>query len=245
MNFNCNEFGLRKSNLYEVLATTFSINEAQIELVPNTAAMGIRFIDNNTLIITPYSNTTTFLNIRNNGFVGLNFIESVYLYALAALKEDLSPIGLSIFPLEYYNYLDFNDHQIKFDILHDKIKKINLPYINEAWLSLFGRVIDEKLLVKKNQFEDTKIAQFKILVYYFLKQKESFQHYNRAENLALETIILATRLNVAKEKNNSQLITKIYNKIIDHFENIKRFGKNKNALQTIDLVGKYIKNLMD
>ncbi|GAH04626.1 unnamed protein product, partial [marine sediment metagenome] len=48
--------GLEMNYLYEVLATTYSIKDNK--LVPNTAAMGIRLLENNTLKIWPFPNTT-------------------------------------------------------------------------------------------------------------------------------------------------------------------------------------------
>ena len=72
----------------------------------------------------------------------------------------------------------------------------------------------------------------------------SHKLFNRAENLVLEIIILATRLKIAKNNDNEQLISKFYNRITDYFNDVKRFGKNERAINAIELVGKYIKKLM-
>jgi len=75
------------------------------------------------------------------------------------------------------------------------------------------------------------------------KFKESFKLYNRAENLTLETILLATKLNVAIEKKEKALIRTIKRKIEENINNIKRFGKNVSALKAIEHVKDYIKGL--
>ena len=99
--------------------------------------------------------------------------------------------------------------------------------------------------VKQNELGEVKIPFFKLKVIFCDKLKQSFNLFNRAENLALEIIILATRLKVAKEMKNASLFDEIYEKIIDHMETVKNFGKNDNILKTIDHINDYIKILMD
>ena len=63
--------------------------------------------------------------------------------------------------------------------------------------------------------------------------------------IALETIILATKLNVAKEKKDNTLIRTIKNKIKENVIEINRFGKNLSALKTIEYIQNYIRGLED
>jgi len=228
--FNYRDFGLEKGNLYEILATTFSKPEKKDKLKPNTSCMGIRFSKDNLLKISPYPETITLRNLKKNGWIVVNFVDDVYLYALAALKEPNSQIGIKEFPIKYYEY-----HEIP----NDKI-----PYIIKAWLILFGKVVKEDQITKKNGFGETEVSEFTIDIIAFKKLKDSFKFFNRAENLALEIIVLATRLKIAKEKNEFALFNVIHEKILDHMGNIERFGKNKRALKTIDLVSKYISDLI-
>ncbi|MHA2128170.1 MAG: DUF447 family spectrin-like domain-containing protein, partial [Candidatus Hodarchaeales archaeon] len=74
--------------------------------------------------------------------------------------------------------------------------------------------------------------------------KPSYKLFNRAENLVLEIIILATRLKIAKNDENEPLISKILNKIRDHIKDVSRFGKNESAIKAIEIVNKYISNLL-
>ena len=125
----------------------------------------------------------------------------------------------------------------------EKSDKITIPYIKDSWLILFGNVIEESKITKRNEFGEIILPNFKIIITLCLKQKESFKYFNRAENLALETIILATKLKIAREKNNKRLFDIIQEKIVNYMNDIQRYGKNTNAIKTINLVNNYISNL--
>ncbi len=75
------------------------------------------------------------------------------------------------------------------------------------------------------------------------KFKESFKLYNRAENLTLETIILATKLYVAKEKKDKTLFNKKKHKIEENINEVLRFGKNISALKAIEYIKNYVNSL--
>ena len=243
--FNYRDFGLKKNNLYEILAVTFSKSGEKEKISPNTSCMGIKVIEDNIIKIGPYPNTTTYKNLKASGFITINFVENVYLYALAALKEDNSPLGLTKFPSEYYNYYEGFNGKYNVDIRKKNSNMVLIPYINKAWLILMGKVIEKNQITKKDGLGKIKISEFKIRITSFKKFRDSFNFFNRAENLALETIILATRLKVAKVTNNRVLFNQLYEKIIYFIENIERFSKNEKALKTIDLVNRYVKILMD
>jgi len=115
-----------------------------------------------------------------------------------------------------------------------------VPFIKKAWGILIGEVSKEFHKSKKNDLGEVIIPMFKLNIIFTEKFQESHKLYNRAENLALETIILATRLKVAKENKNLTLFSKIYEDISSNIKKIERFGKNKEALKAIDLVNSYI-----
>lgn len=195
--------------------------------------MGIRVLEDNQIQISPFSSTSTYKNLKKSSTIAINFVDDVYLYALAALKEQDSPIGLTEFPSEYYEFK------------YLETRAMDVPYIKKAWGILVCEVSQEFEKTKQNSFGEVIIPVFKLNTIFHEKFRESFKFFNRAENLALEAIILATRLKIAKKKNDRQLFHKIHEKIIDHMENIERFGKNEDALKTIDLVSNYISSLMD
>lgn len=235
MNFKPQDFGLKKDNLYEILATTFFSEE---EMNPNTSCLGIRLIENNLIEIRAFSNTKTLSNLKSTGIIALNFVEDVSLYALAALKCTKASIT---FLEKYYNYIElenpFNENMIS--------STISIPYVNKAWAVLTCIIASEEQMIKEDVFGVSEITRFKLHVIAAQKFKESHKLFNRAENLALESIILTTRLKIAKANNETSLINTIYSKIIENLDDIHRFGKNKKALQARDLILQYIKFLVD
>lgn len=230
--FNNQDFGLKEGNLYEIIATTYSITKNGKEIKPNASCMGIRMIEGEQIQISPFYNTITYKNLKEYSTIVINFIDDVYLYALAALKEPDSPINLTDFPLKYY------------DFKHLESRAMDVPYIKKAWGILICEVSHEFQKTKNDDLGEVIVPVFKLDVIFTEKLQETHKLFNRAENLALETIILATRLKVAGKNQNQPLFSEIYKKINDYKENIKRFGKNEQALQTIDLVSRYINNLI-
>jgi len=232
------DLGLEKGNLYEILATTFSKSVISEELKPNTSCMGIKLLENDLIKITPFPNTTTLRNLKDTGIITLNFIENIYLYALAALKESNSSIS---FPLNNYNYIEIDNP------FEDSLEKSTMliPYVRSSWAFLICIVADEDQIIKRDVLGEINVSEFKLHVISSNKMKESFKLFNRAENLALEAIILATRLRVAKDKNDKSLIITIQEKIDNYIKEIERFSKNQNALKAIQVVSEYINQLRD
>ncbi|MHA1241572.1 MAG: DUF447 domain-containing protein [Promethearchaeota archaeon] len=178
--------GLKMNYLYEVLATTYSIKNNK--LVPNTAAMGIRLLENNTIKIWPFPNTTTYKNLDSTKLIILNFVDDIFLYAIASLKD---------------NYISNN---IQLD------NSIYLPYLNQAWAIISCVATNKNQSIKRDGLGQVELAEISLSVIFYEKFKESFKLYNRAENLTLETIILATKLYVAEKKKDKTLFNKIKHK---------------------------------
>jgi len=243
MEFNHHKLGLKKHYLYEVLATTYSISEGKI--IPNTACMGIRLIKDKVINVRPYHNTRTYENIKLNKYIAINFIENIYLYALAALKDIKSKIDLYIFPENLYSFLEI-DEKTGIEKVYNEMghsENILLPFINDSWAVLICKSIKEEQIVKENELGKSFLSEFELNIIKVIKFKESFKLFNRAENLALESILLATRLKIAYNKKDQRLYSKYLDIINKNVENVRRFGKNLNALKAIDLVEKYIKSL--
>ena len=230
--FNYQDFGLKKDNLYEIIATTYSITKSGKEIKPNASCMGIRMIEGGQIQISPFYSTITYKNLKDYSTIAINFVDDVYLYALAALKELDSPISLTDFPSKYYDFKYLESHAK------------DVPYIRKAWGILIGKVSQEFQKTKNDDLGEVIIPVFKLDVIFTEKLQETHKLFNRAENLALEAIILATRLKIAKKNQNQVLFSKIHEKIKDFIENIERFGKNKRVQKTIYLVDKYISSLI-
>ncbi len=235
--------GLEKNYLYEVLATTFSIDENLI--VPNTACMGVRLVDNKLIKIWPFPNTTTYKNIESNKFLILNFIDDVFLYALTSLKDSNISKSCGVLSEKYYNYytLGVKDEYKDFAKRMTSADSIQLPYLKQAWAIIICIATNKNQILRNDDFGKLKLMEINLTVISYQKFKESFKLYNRAENLTLETILLATKLNVAIEKKDEALIRTINRKIEENINNIKRFGKNVSALKAIEHVKDYFKGL--
>ncbi len=235
--------GLEKNYLYEVLATTFSINKNL--LVPNTACMGVRLVDKKLIKIWPYPNTTTNKNIESNKFLILNFIDDVYLYALTSLKGSNRSKSVGALSEKYYNYytLGVKDEYKDFAKRITSTDSIQLPYLKQAWAIIICIATNKNQILREDDFGKLKLMEINLAVISCQKFKESFKLYNRAENLTLETIVLATKLHVAIEKKDKALIRTIRGKIEENISDIKRFGKNMSALKAIEHIKDYIKGL--
>jgi len=234
---NPKSIGLKEDYLYEVLATTFSINNNNI--IPNTACMGIRLIANSSIKLRPYPNTSTNKNLRSNKLITLNFVDDIYLYALASLKDFKRSKNIKVFPEEFYDYYKIENKEK----IPSNSEMVSLPYIKQAWAMIACVAMNEEQIVKDDDLGRLKVIEFTLSIISCNKFKESFKIFNRTENLALETIILATKLKVAEEKKDKALIQKIEQKIEEYFVEIQRFGKNISALKAIEHVKDYIKNL--
>lgn len=238
--FNPRDFGLKKDYLYEIIATTFSKSKNENALIPNAACMGIKLIESNSIKIGPYPNTNTFRNLKQNGFISINFVNNVYLYAIAALKGKEALIDLTEFPNKFY---DYKSVEISGEFNSDS-REVLMPYVNKAWGVLFCKAVEENQVTKKDGLGEVQIIEFKLKVISFEKFKESFKLFNRAENLSLETVVLATRLKIAKERKNKKLFDSILQKIQDNMQDIERFGGNKNAIKSLELIKKFISRSM-
>ena len=232
MSFDPKYFGLKKYYLYEVIATSFSIANDETAIKPNASCMGIRLVENNRIQISPYFTSSTYQNLKDNSIITLNFIDDIYLYALAALKDPDSPINLVEFPPDNYEFKNLESFNM------------DVPFIKNAWAILVCKVFKEFQDVKRDNLGEIMIPRFSLDVISSEVFQASHKLFNRAENLALEVIILTTRLKVAHDNRNKPLFSNILNKIGENIENINRFGKNEKAIKTIELINEYISTLM-
>ena len=240
---NLTSIGLKKNYLYEVLATTYSIENNKI--VPNTAAMGIRLLENNTIKIWPFPNTTTFKNLDSTKLIILNFVDDIFLYAITSLKGINISNSIETSPEQYYNYVPFevkNEHEKIFKGI-SLDKRVHLPYLKQAWAIISCITTNKNQVVKIDDIGQVEIPEINLSVTSCKKLKESFKLYNRVENLTLETIILATKLYVAKVKKDKTLFNKIKRKIEGDIIEVLRFGKNISALKAIEYVKDYVSSL--
>ncbi|MHA2287969.1 MAG: DUF447 domain-containing protein [Promethearchaeota archaeon] len=138
--------GLQKNYLYEILATTFSFDNNL--MVPNTASMGIRLIDEKSLKIWPYPNTTTYKNIERYKIVVLNFVDDIYLYALASLKGSSQSKSSKVISKDYYgHYLLKKSEEYKHISLRDSVQ---IPYLKQSWAIIVCQATNINQIMKKD-----------------------------------------------------------------------------------------------
>lgn len=215
-------FGINFNYLYETIAVTLAKLEKEKKIIPNSACMGVKFLDNNTFQMTPYLETDTYKNLIKSPYVSINFVDNIYFYALAALLGENSGHTEREFPDSYYDSKD------------------EIPYLKESWGVIFGELDEHKIITKATHLGENNVLQANFKIFDFIKRRESFHLKNRAENLALESIILTTRLRIAIKKENREMYEKIYDRILYYREQIDQFSKNKNALKTMNFIMEYI-----
>lgn len=228
--------GLKNKYLYEILATTFSLYKNL--MVPNTASMGVRLVDKDFFKIWPYPNTTTYKNIEKSKILVLNFVDDVYLYALASLKGSNLSISERALSEEYYSYYTLN-------INSERKNSTQIPYLKQAWSIIVCNATNITHILKKDDFGEFELMEIDLTVISLQKFRESFKLFNRAENITLETIVLATKLRVAIDKKEKVLIRKIKGSIEENINNVKRFAINESALKAIEYIEGYLKGLID
>ncbi|TFG17414.1 MAG: DUF447 family protein [Promethearchaeota archaeon] len=227
--FNPKLFGLVPNRLYEIIATTYRQILGNIK--PNASCMGIRVLEDNRISLNPFPNTTTFKNLKEKSLMAVNFVDDVYIYALAALKGYYSGIQFTEFPLKYYDYIDL------------KNREHQMPIINNAWAYLVCEIDEEIKHLKKDALNEIMITEFKLRVIQSKELKKSFSLFNRAENLTIESVIIATRLKICLAMNNKELYSKLETQLNYNIENIERFSKNSRVKKAMNLVQKYVSSL--
>jgi len=215
-------FGINFNRLYEAIAVSLTKLEKEKIIIPNSACMGVKFLDNNTFQMTPYLETDTYKNLIKFPYVSINFVDKIYFYAQAALLGENSGLTEREFPDSSYDFKD------------------EIPYLKESWGVIFGELDEHKIITKATHLGDNNVLQANFKVFDFIKRRESFHLKNRAENLALESIILTTRLKIAIKREDREMYDDIYNKILYYNEQIERFAKNDKAIATMAFIMNYI-----
>ena len=236
MNLDYKFIGLEKGLLYEILATTIS-NDNSDQNIPNTACMGIRLLDNNLISIKPYPTTKTFHNLKKFPIVTLNFVDDIQLYAITSLKDSKINYTSDNLPKVHYDYL-------KLEVTSKYQYNLNtFPFINSSWAIIICEVEKEIISQKKDKFGIINLSEFLLSPILIKKFRASYKLYNRAENLILESLILTTRLKIAIETKNQDLIKLIEHQIDENMKIAKKFATNKKISNVLDYIHQYIQKL--
>ena len=115
--------------------------------------------------------------------------------------------------------------------------------MKNAWGVIFCNLYNEREVNSKDTLGRIIVSNFQFKVLETKKFKESFKIFNRAENLALEVIILTTRIKIAKENKNEKEYSKINEKIQNYIGLIENLSTNEQILKTVKLIKRFINSL--
>jgi len=214
----------------------------------NSAAMGIRFVDEYSLVLNPYPDTDTCSILKKcitdkiRKKLTINFTDDVTLFAKVAL------MGLNAGSSE--------------EELHEGelIKFEEFAFVNNVNASILGELVSdfgEFNLDASQYFEDfgnTKFkmeypAKFEINILKRFRSESLFQVTNRGDNLAIEAITLASKLppyfteNRGYDKKNEKKIYEILNRIREYEREIRRYSAGKKALLVCEIIDNFLSEL--
>lgn len=243
---------LEPFKLYEsivILKWSESVSENN-EIKPkfNAAAMGIRFMDEYSLVLNPYPDTDTYsilkkcLTDKIRKKLTINFTDDVVLFAKVALT------GLNA---------GFSEEEL-LDV--ELIKFEEFAYVKNTNASILGELVSDFgdfNLDATQYFKDFDITKFKIefsakFEISILKRFRSgklFQVTNRGDNLAIEAITLTSKLppyfnkNHGYDKKNEKKIYEMLNRIREYEREIRRFSASKKALLVCEIIDNFLSGL--
>ncbi len=200
---------LKKLNLiphyiYETIVTTYNIEDKS----PNAAPMGIIFLDETRVIISPFNSTKTYRNIVEYGCAVINFTYDLELFFESAFSTTKPKLSLN-----YFN----------------PAAKINAPRLNNSIVSIEFR--SREIQKGKDRSKITgDIITWEI-------SAKPFHPINRGFTLVLESIIHATRIvsfknDTEKVRNLKDLITE-YQIIIEKVAPTGNYSKIMTQIQKI------------
>ncbi|MCP4763759.1 MAG: DUF447 family protein [archaeon] len=237
-----NSLCLEPFKLYESIITVKWPNSDKF----NTAAMGIRFIDDYTFLINPFLNTDTYTILKNppqekenRKKISVHFVDDPIIFAKAALKGCNS--GSSIEELS-------EEELIKYD---------EIALIKESNIVIIGEILSEFKNFKADFSKElSEFAQNNVITKFPVRfdvniikkfySNKLFQPTNRGDNLAIEAITLTSKLpyfmqnEIKDEKSSQDKVFKILEEIRKYEKEIRRFSGCKNALTACNIIDDFI-----
>ena len=138
-----------------------------------------------------------------------------------------------------YDYYSLKNNQK----MNKHLRTNQIPYLRDSWAIIICRTKKAVEINKEDIFGLVNLTEFTLEILSVLQFKDSYKLFNRAENLTLEALILTTRLKIAHEKSDNDLINHFQNKIREIISNIKQFSKNPDVSKSINLIKEFIRNL--
>ncbi|HMF34165.1 MAG TPA: DUF447 domain-containing protein, partial [Candidatus Lokiarchaeia archaeon] len=187
---------------------------------PNAAPMGVKLSYREYLLVQPFTNTDTYGNLSAFPYATANFTTNPLLYAQCALR------GWSKGPgepeLEADNYFAWSDFPV--------------PSLKEAPLSLKCTVDTtvEDVVVRSRGFMLLAIQAAAIL-------QPLLPIVNRADNLALEAVVHATRVKISTDEGDAEGAKDLLTLIARYEKFVKEHASEDSlAWRAIDIVGDFL-----
>ncbi|HUU78698.1 MAG TPA: DUF447 domain-containing protein [candidate division Zixibacteria bacterium] len=200
---------LEQGIIYETIVATYDE-----KLKPNAAPMGIFLNSENRIIIQPYIQSDTFVNLNKNSACTINFTFDPKLFTLCTL---------------------FQKELLKEEF--EEIQDFNAPILKKCQNNFIALEVLEKS-IEKNSLK----AYFKCKIVKFNLEKSVIQPLTRAFSLLIEILIHSSRIvNFTKEIVKEEEIADLRSLINKHAEVIRRVTQ-KNSIYN-DLLDKILKKL--
>lgn len=238
--------GLEPFKLYEaIIVLKWPLSNQHPKF--NSAAMGVRFIDEYTLVLNPYPETDTYSILKHaidhneRMRFSVNFTDNMVIFAKSALT--------GTFQGESYQELT-DEIEIETIELNSRVESIG--YLKDAKYLLICETLNsiKEFKIDASQYLQefkgkgqhvTFNAQFQIGVKKQFRSRLPCQPTNRGDNLALEAITLASKL--LAFLNNEDKTFKLLEKIREYQKEIRRFSASKQALDVCLMIDEYISKL--
>ena len=203
---------LKKLNLipnfiYETIVTTYNPENK----TPNAAPMGIFFLDENQLIISPYNSTKTYRNLVNSGCGVINFTFDLEVFLETAFKTESPKL-----PINYF----------------EKADQVDAPRLKDAVAYIEIHVLETQKGKDRSKIIG-KVVTWEI-------SKLPFYPINRGYNLALESIIHATRI-IAFKKDPAK-VKALKNLIVTYQKIIEKVAPTGDLIKMMDRIQDIIEN---
>ena len=193
--------------IYEVLISTKNVSRSGVEDLPyNIAPMGMMFENKNEFIVKPFKSSTTYENLRNSDYFGLNFTHDALLFYKCIYEKE-----------------KFVEEDFKISV------GSGTPTLNvEIYES-----VQMVMIAKKRQeipTEDSR-ARFKCVLEDGQNAKHEFEPLCRANNLALEAIVHSTRIKILEDQKKKNELKALINQ---YHEFIKKTAGNSIYLEIME-----------
>ncbi len=187
----------------------------------NCAAMGVKLTRGEYLLVQPYSNTDTYRNLSQFPFATVNFTTNPLTFAICAL-EGWGDAGLNAPELGEEDLVSW--------------KNFPVPSLKSAFLSL---------KCTRESMDNVKVGprgMFLLTIKEAMVITPTLPLTNRADNLALEAVVHATRVRIFADQENIQLAKDLLVTIKMYEKYIKSNALEKSpAWETIERVNLFLK----